>query len=83
MSHPTYAPGSSVESCPAATGELDLIIDIRCNVYRDGAHRCRQARLPHRPHHCLCGVRWVCLPPNYAARRPDAAPAGHEPRHAA
>lgn len=89
MSYPTYAPGSHFQSCPAATGELDLLIEeSRCQHFPDGAHRCREERLPHRPHTCVCGAQWICLPPNYAAGNlaldPDVpASVLHRPRHAA
>jgi hypothetical protein len=89
VSYPTYAPNSHLTTCPAGTGELDLLIeDHRCRHYRDGAHRCREERAPHRPHRCTCGAEWLCLPPTYAADRlalDTDVPASvlHRPRHAA
>lgn len=87
MSYPRYAPGSHFESCPAATGELDLLTSERCSHFRDGAHRCAESRLPHRPHRCTCGAVWLSLPPAYADRVTAADPTVpasvfHRPRHA-
>lgn len=54
----TRPPGQAFQSCPAATGQLDLDIE-RCTQFPDGAHRCGEAREHASHHRCTCGRSWA------------------------